>query len=124
MKPAFLKVCKTHGEALHRAVKRKGQSDREVCIQCRSEAVRKRRVKLKVMALEYMGNACSCCGYDRCVQALEFHHVDDTTKEFGISESGETRSWERIKQELDKCVLVCSNCHKEIHAGVRQLIRV
>lgn len=122
MKTAFLKVCKVHGETDHRAVKRKGQPDREVCVKCRSEAVRRRRVKLKQMALDYKGNVCQCCGYDKCAQALEFHHVDDTTKEFGISESGETRSWKRLQNELDKCILVCSNCHKEIHAGFSQSV--
>ena len=60
------------------------------------------------------------CGYDRCQWALDFHHLDPSQKEFGISMDGITRSWERVQKELDKCVLVCSNCHREIHAGLLQ----
>ncbi len=60
-----------------------------------------------------------CCGYNTHVGALDFHHVDPSTKEFGVSNKGMTRSWEKIKAELDKCILVCANCHREIELGVR-----
>ena len=76
-------------------------------------AVTKRRAKLLEKALEYKGGKCSVCGYDRCVAALEYHHVDPASKEFTIS--GCIRSWEKTKAELDKCILVCANCHREIH---------
>ena len=59
------------------------------------------------------------CGYDRCVEALEFHHLDSSRKDFGISGQGYTRSWRRIREELDKCVLLCANCHREVHAGLQ-----
>ena len=84
------------------------------------KAVSKRRKKLKGMALEYKGGKCISCGYNRCVSALDFHHIDASTKEFGVSLDGLTRSWERTRKELDKCVLVCANCHREIHAGILQ----
>lgn len=83
--------------------------------------VARRRKDLKVRAVAYMGGACRGCGYDRCVNALQFHHRVSGEKDFGISNRGHTRSWDRIKKELDKCVLVCSNCHSEIHAGDRDL---
>ena len=73
---------------------------------------------LRKKAVSYLGEKCSLCGYDTCIDALEFHHIDPTQKDFGISYKGITRSWDKIKDELDKCVLVCSNCHKEIHAGL------
>lgn len=85
------------------------------------EAVIKRRKKLKVMAVELKGGKCQVCSYDRCVSALEFHHIDEKTKEFDLSTRGLTRSWEKIKNEVQKCVLVCSNCHREIHAGLVRL---
>ena len=85
-------------------------------------AVRKRRKKVRLMAVAYKGGECSRCGYSRCVEALEFHHVDSSQKDFGISQDGYTRSWERVRQELDKCVLVCANCHREVHASA-QLLR-
>jgi len=68
------------------------------------------------MSVEYLGGKCQVCGYNRCLGSLVFHHIDSSTKEFGISSKGHSRSWERVKEELDKCVLVCSNCHGEIHA--------
>lgn len=70
------------------------------------------------MAVEYKGGKCSVCGYDRCADALEFHHLDPSQKDFGISSKGYTRSWDKVKEELDKCILVCSNCHREIHSGL------
>lgn len=56
------------------------------------------------------------CGYNKCLAALEFHHPN-SDKDFGLSQKGITRSWEKVKLELDKCELVCCNCHKEIHWG-------
>jgi hypothetical protein len=50
--------------------------------------------------------------------ALEFHHIDPATKEFGVSRSGVTRSIARSRAEARKCVLLCSNCHAEVEAGV------
>jgi len=76
------------------------------------------RREQKRKAVEYLGGKCECCGYDKCLDALEFHHRDPNAKDFGISSSGITYKWERLRVELDKCMLVCSNCHKEIHALV------
>lgn len=73
------------------------------------------RLKVKLRAIEYMGGSCCVCGYDRCAAALEFHHRDATTKDFGISSKDTTRSWDAITAELDKCVLLCANCHREAH---------
>lgn len=83
-------------------------------------AVARRRKLLRERAVQYKGGKCTNCGYSRCQAALDFHHRDPTLKEFGISKDGITRSWERVQKELDKCVLVCSNCHREIHAGILQ----
>ena len=52
--------------------------------------------------------------------ALEFHHINPKGKDFGIGANGYTKSWEKVKKELDKCVLVCSNCYREIHAEIRE----
>ena len=85
------------------------------------KAVTARRKKLKKMAIEYKGGKCIFCGYDKCNDALDFHHLDLKEKEFGLSVRGLTRSWEKIKEELDKCILVCANCHRELHAENSQL---
>jgi len=71
------------------------------------------------MAVEYKGGRCFSCGYDRCLDALELHHISSSEKDFGISDKGYTRSWAKIKEELDKCVLLCANCHRETHAGMQ-----
>lgn len=83
--------------------------------------VSERRRRLKQLAIEYKGGKCSLCGYCKCTGALEFHHIDPKTKDFSLSTDGLTRSWKRIKVELDKCILVCSNCHKEIHSETNNL---
>lgn len=85
------------------------------------QAVAKRRKKLKSMAIEYKGGKCMICGYNRYVGALDFHHIDEKNKSFGLSTKGLTRSWKKTKAETDKCILVCANCHREIHAGLVQL---
>lgn len=85
-------------------------------IRTKSEAVVAWRKRTKLKLVEYKGRKCQCCGYSKCIEALEFHHIDSSSKEFSIS--GKSNSFERLKKEADKCVLVCSNCHKEIHAGL------
>ncbi|MCA0187800.1 MAG: HNH endonuclease [Proteobacteria bacterium] len=87
------------------------------------EAVSRRRKKVKQMAVNELGGACVLCGYDRCIEALEFHHKDPDLKDFTISAKGHCRAWESIKAELNKCVLVCSNCHRELHAGIKTINR-
>jgi len=86
----------------------------------RVNSVTKRRRNLKIIAVKYKGGCCKKCGYDKCIGALEFHHLDPTQKDFGISQKGTTRSWEKIKIELDKCIMVCSNCHREIHEDLNK----
>lgn len=71
----------------------------------------RRRTKIKLV--EYKGGKCEKCEYDKCIDALEFHHLDPIEKDFTIS--GKSWSFDRLKKEVDKCILVCSNCHKEIH---------
>jgi 5-methylcytosine-specific restriction endonuclease McrA len=88
------------------------------------KAVQKRREKVRLMTISYKGGHCQLCGYDRCAEALEFHHLDPAQKDFGISSKGYTRSWEKVKAEVDKCILLCANCHREVHAGVLQLPQV
>lgn len=73
------------------------------------------------MAVEYKGNKCQLCGYNRCIEAMEFHHLDFSEKEFGISQKGYTRSWEIVKEELEKCIILCANCHREVHSGLQHL---
>ena len=106
-----IKYCKKHGETLF--VLRKDGNFR--CRKCSTESVQKRRDNLKIMAIEYKGDKCEICGYCKYIGALEFHHLNPAEKDFSISASGKTRSFELVKKELDKCILLCANCHREIH---------
>lgn len=109
----MIKECKKHG--LYEHAPRKDNNQWR-CRKCIVEAVTKRRRKVKAMSVEYKGGKCSICGYNKCIDALDFHHLDPKIKEFNPSDNGHTRSWEKQKIELDKCILVCSNCHREIHS--------
>ena len=67
--------------------------------------------------VEYKGGKCERCGYDKCIDVFDFHHKDPTQKDFGIS--AKSYSYERLKKEVDKCMLVCKNCHTEIHYEIK-----
>ncbi len=84
------------------------------------KAVAKRRRKIKTLAIKYKGGMCQICGYKKYQGALDIHHINGK-KEFGIGDKGYTRSWKKVKAELDKCILVCANCHRELEAGITQL---
>ncbi|MFO0704649.1 MAG: HNH endonuclease signature motif containing protein [Candidatus Andersenbacteria bacterium] len=84
-------------------------------------AVIKRRKKVKRALVAYKGGKCILCGYSRSIEALDLHHLNEKTKSFGLSLDKITRSWHRVKQEADKCVLLCANCHREVHVGFAKL---
>jgi len=71
------------------------------------------------MAIKYKGGKCQVCGYDRCTETMEFHHLSSSSKDFGISQKGYTRGWKKVMEELDKCIMLCANCHREVHAGLQ-----
>lgn len=112
-----MRICKVHGETEFRNESKLKPKYR--CCKCMSEAVQRRRVKLKKLAVEYKGGSCEHCGYNKMQEVLEFHHKDPTQKDFGISAKGHTRSFESIKVELDKCVMLCANCHREEHVRLK-----
>lgn len=91
------------------------------CKRCRSEAVVRRRRLVKRILVEEAGGACRICGYDRAVEALAFHHLEPSTKAFGIGQTGSTRSITASRAEAAKCVLLCANCHAEVEAGIRKV---
>lgn len=91
------------------------------CLRCRRERVAEWRRRVKRRLVEEAGGACVICGYDKCVAALEFHHVDPKTKRFALSRRGATRSFAEAQAEARKCVLLCSNCHAEVESGVTRV---
>jgi excisionase family DNA binding protein len=88
------------------------------CLRCRSEAVARRRRRVKEILVSEAGGCCSLCGYDRYIGALQFHHRDSTAKRFGVGERGLTRSLAAVREEASKCILLCANCHSEVEGGI------
>ncbi len=87
------------------------------CVRCYSaRRKRERRTELKNKAIKYKGCKCAKCGYATDTSALEFHHVDASSKEFSISKHALGKPWNEVKKELDKCILLCANCHREVHS--------
>lgn len=90
------------------------------CIECMQKESVTRFRKNKLEAVAYKGGKCEICGYEKCVDALEFHHLSPDEKDPNFKRM---RGWkkERREKELDKCILVCSNCHREIHSGMNKI---
>lgn len=87
-----------------------------------SEKVKVWRKTCKDRIVLAMGGKCCCCGYDRCTASLALHHLDPSQKDFGLGAiRANPKSWLTIVEEIRKCVLVCHNCHNEIHAGMRSV---
>lgn len=105
--------CPRCGPAAHRRVASKGY----VCIRCRARSVADRRRKVKAILVAEAGGECVLCGFDGSQAALQFHHLDPTTKSFHISSQGVTRSIERAREEVRKCILLCANCHAAVECG-------
>jgi transposase len=91
------------------------------CQRCRSEAVERRRRKVKQTLVDEAGGACALCGYSRSLAGLHFHHVDPGRKAFALSRRGVTLSLDAARAEAAKCVLLCSNCHAEVEMGLASL---
>ena len=83
-----------------------------------SEAVKRWRERTKLKIIESMGGQCGLCGYKKCLAALELHHIDPSKKEIAFGQvTANPKSWDKIVIELRKCILLCSNCHREFHHG-------
>ena len=86
------------------------------CKACTKKVCTERKRKFKQLCLDYKGNSCIKCGYNKCPNALHFHHLDPSKKEFHLATHKSYYLSEKVKLELDKCILVCANCHAEIHS--------
>ncbi len=87
-----------------------------------SDRVKDWRKNTKERLVKAFGGKCVVCGYDRCSAALEFHHLDPSTKKFGIGDTRSTiKKWELIVEEAEKCVMLCAICHREFHEGLIEI---
>lgn len=90
-----------------------------------AKAVKEWRKNTKLKLITCMGSKCQICSYNKCNDALEFHHLDPLEKDFSLGAiRANPKNWETIKKELEKCILLCANCHREVHSGVSILPEV
>lgn len=116
--PNGQKFCKKCGETKPiTEFYRKGKTLQHCCKKCSNEYIISTQKLKKQKAIEYKGGKCIICGYNKYFGALEFHHIESDKKEHNLSYM-KTYSFEKMKKELDKCILVCANCHREIHAQI------
>lgn len=84
-----------------------------------SEKVKRWRRNTKERIIKAMGGACCICGYNKCPNSMILHHIDPSEKDIGIGDiRANPKAWAIIVEELRKCILLCSNCHGEVHWGV------
>ena len=88
-------------------------NQRTCCYECMPDGVQLTRGAFLGLLKKQKGGKCSRCGYDKCLKALEFYHIDPSKKDFTIS-NDHFRLKDAI-EESKKCILLCSNCHKEFH---------
>ena len=87
-----------------------------------SEAVTRWRKNTKRKIIHALGGKCCICSYDRCEDALDFHHVVPEDKDFHWGTiNGNIRGWDTIAAEMKKCICLCSNCHREVHARLVEI---
>ena len=86
------------------------------CQDCTNRYSQERQRKIKLLAIEYRGGKCVDCGYNKYAGALDFHHRDPKEKKFKIAGRTSLAFGPELKNELDKCDLLCANCHRERHA--------
>jgi transposase/5-methylcytosine-specific restriction endonuclease McrA len=113
-----VRACPRHGLT---TFKRRSPSGYR-CLKCRSQAVTERRRRVKQQLVQEAGGACQLCGYDKCLAALEFHHIEPLEKRFALSHRGVARSIDSARAEASKCVLLCANCHAEVESGFAELM--
>jgi len=96
------KTCKREFENVSRNLE---------CTTCKNKANRKKR---KEKAYKILGGKCKICGYKKCTNAMDIHHLNGDDKKLTFAGSWGL-AWKTIEKELDKCVLLCCRCHREVH---------
>ena len=117
MKKYITKKCKHHGPTKF-VLEGRGYYR---CKQCRQDRVAEQRRKNKKAIADMFGGKCLLCGYDKHVGVLDFHHLNRSTKSFAVSAQGMTKQFNRLVDEAKKCILLCSNCHREVEMGLVQI---
>ena len=111
------KHCEICGKSF---IPKQNAHTRKYCYECspegtRAEQVSSLRKAMKKQAVKIKGGKCQKCGYDKCIDALHFHHRNPEEKSFGLSQNGIYHNWKDYLAEIEKCDLLCANCHAEEH---------
>ena len=103
--------------AYYKTVSRRGNEHcQSKCKDCQNQVSRDLAAQCKRMAVQYKGEVCFDCKQSFPDYVYDFHHSDPAHKDFKISSNRVRRMpWAQIQAELDKCVLLCSNCHRRRH---------
>lgn len=91
-----------------------------LCKKCSLYKSRNSRRRFKQDCIDFLGGRCSICSYNKCPDALEFHHIVPGKKDFSISKFPGTIITDKVIEELSKCRLLCSNCHRELHYSITE----
>ena len=93
---------------------------KKTCSKCHNLRTAETGKNNRAFAVNHLGSKCMVCGYDKYIGSLDIHHLDPTIKD---KDFRNMRGWcrERILSEIEKCVLLCRNCHAEVHAGIVDL---
>ena len=112
----MLRKCKHHGQTEFRKTK-----TAQECKACYAERQCRMRRSKKSTAVALLGGECSICGYSKCESALDFHHKDPEQKDKVKFVDIRNKSLVNMLEELKKCILVCANCHREIHSELLKI---
>lgn len=105
--------CNKHGDCEH--VETGIKIKKWKCCACSVDYSSSYRRRMKQKAVDYKGGLCELCGYCKSIVSLTFHHKNPLLKEYDLSGTGICKSWDKLIIELDKCQLLCFNCHHEVH---------
>jgi len=118
-KPEFIKINCQYCEKDFNFF-RDGGGKRKSCYDCvpegkANDASYLRRL-IKTKAVNLKGNVCHCCKKSFPQSVYDFHHLDPAQKDFGLGQKDSTIKWKAVESEIDKCIMVCANCHRMIHS--------
>jgi hypothetical protein len=121
-----IRPCPKHGNTCQQFVYMDNRSNKKStswdCPLCKSEKAAKRARYKKYELVKDGGSKCSICGYNKCLAAMDFHHLPEFEKKFAISKMLKRLPLEKLRPEAEKCIVLCANCHREIHASYEMFL--
>jgi hypothetical protein len=117
IKPHLCKHCGETDPANFYVLNKSGKTNKSTCKDCHNANSKAKKDEIKIKMINYLGGKCKLCGYSLehgSAYALELHHINPKQKDANFK-TFRGWKWERAKEEAKKCVLLCSNCHREEH---------